>query len=158
MNHTNLEHRIDFYYMQEPQKSTKRKLDHLFKILGNFLSVKNNFLTSCTVKLLGSTVFTNKTKSKRVTWKEIRSCLLYSSVPIHSTLQREVYDSAEMVLLSALNFGNNFLQETERIWKQFVTVEPRPPPLTKVILTIDLSRAWMAFSSFLNATVALSAV
>lgn len=111
------------------KRSTEGKLGHLFKILGNFLSINNDFETSCTVKSLGITVFTNKTNNKRVTWKEIRPCLIFSSVPLHSTLQREVYDSAKMVLVSALNFGNNLLQETERIWKQFVTVQARffPP-------------------------------
>lgn len=42
-------------------------------------------------------------------------------------------------------------ERKERIWKQFVTVQPSFPfPLTKVILTIDLSRAWMAFPSILG--------
>lgn len=84
-------------------------------------------------------------------WQESGPCFRLRRVPTHFTLQREMYDSAKMLSVSALNFGNNLLREKERIWKQFVIVRPSFLfPLTKVILTIDLSSAWMAFPSFLG--------
>ncbi len=79
---------------------------------------------------------------------------------LYSALQSPLFDSAGTVLESALNFRNNLLWE--RIWKQFVIMRPSlltiPPPPSfffteKVIVTIDLSSTWMAFSSIPCATV-----
>lgn len=47
----------------------KEKLGHLFKILGNFLSIKNLSLTSCAKKSQRSTDFTHATNGKWVTRK-----------------------------------------------------------------------------------------
>lgn len=137
--------------MQEPQTTTEGKPGHLSEILGNFPSIKNHSLTSCAIKSQRSTDFTHKTNRKWVTWQEKRPCFSFKRVATHSILQREMYDSAKMVSVSALNFGNNLLRERERIWKQFVIVQPSFLfSLTKVILTIDLSSAWMAFPSILG--------
>lgn len=110
--------------MQEPQTTTEGKLGHLFEILGNFPSIKNHSLTSCAIKSQRSTDFTHETNRKWVTWQEKRPCFRLRRAATHSILQREMYDSAKMVSVSALNFGNNLLRERERIWKQFVIVQP----------------------------------
>lgn len=81
---------------------------------------------------------------------------------LYSALQSPLFDSAGTVLESALNFRNNLLWE--RIWKQFVIMRPSLFTLfffffffffftEKVIVTIDLSSAWMAFPSIPCATV-----
>lgn len=79
---------------------------------------------------------------------------------LYSALQSLLFDSARTVLESALNFRNNLLWE--RIWKQFVIMRPSLFTLfffssffftEKVIVTIDLSSAWMAFPSIPCATV-----
>lgn len=44
-----------------------------------------------------------------------------------ASLQRQMYDSANMAPMPALNFGNNLLREKQRIWKQFVNVQPSFP-------------------------------
>ncbi len=91
------------------------------------------------------------TNGKWMTWRERGPCFRFRRLPTHSALQSEKYDSAKMVSVSALNFSNNLLGEEESIWKQFVMVQPSFLfPLTKVILTIDLSSAWMAFPSILG--------
>lgn len=124
---------------------------HLLEILGNFPSIKSHSLTSRAIKSQRGTDLTYSTNRKWVSWQERGPCFRFRRVPTHPALQRETYESAKMVSVSAVNFGNNLLREKERIWKQFVTVQPSflfPP--TKVVLTIDLSMAWMAFPSILG--------
>lgn len=116
-------------------------------------SQKKHSLTSCEIKSQRNTDSKHKENRKTVTWLEsgfLRS-FWCSRVTTHSTLSRAMHDSAKMVTVSAPNFGNNLLGQKETVWKQFVIIQPSFLfPLTKVILTIDLSSAWMAFPSVLG--------
>lgn len=126
---------------------------YLFELLGNFPSItkKKHSLTSCEIKSQRNTDSKHKENRKTVTWLESGPCFWCSRVTTHSTLSRAMHDSAKMVTVSAPNFGNNLLGQKETVWKQFVIIQPSFLfPLTKVILTIDLSSAWMAFPSVLG--------
>lgn len=112
---------------------------------------KKHSLTSCEIKSQRNTDSKHKENRKTVTWLESGPCFWCSRVTTHSTLSRAMHDSAKMVTVSAPNFGNNLLGQKETVWKQFVIIQPSFLfPLTKVILTIDLSSAWMAFPSVLG--------
>lgn len=139
-------------HMQELQTSTGGRL--FVWIIGQF-SINHkktkHSLTSCEIKSQRNTDSKHKENRKTVTWLESGPCFWCSRVTTHSTLSRAMHDSAKMVTVSAPNFGNNLLGQKETVWKQFVIIQPSFLfPLTKVILTIDLSSAWMAFPSVLG--------